>query len=282
MYVSSDAPIPQNGTMPPPARCVNASNALIALAGAVSQSGRLVAYNTVPTLSSLAQVSPGVAGAAATILPQSELARQSVLAGAVPAPGASTLAVRTTGRPVPVVVPLNYIPGVEGMAGACISRVPPPATVLEPAVLMPKPLPPLPRPGPPALPPPAAVTRPAAVVPAFPSVQGSWVPAPAPGYPDRGVGSWPAMGCGTIQAGSSVFTQRSFFDNWMVALNQQAANNCAGPAGMSGYAPAWGDSLVRARDAGGVSSWLSANLWVPFGVVAVGVLAVLGSRGGRR
>lgn len=51
---------------------------------------------------------------------------------------------------------------------------------------------------------------------------GTWSPLDG----DRGTGCWPAMGCGTIQAQCTTFTQRAFFDSWMSALNAQAANNC--------------------------------------------------------
>ena len=92
-YVAADSPIPQNGLMAPPAACVTASNAVIELARAVSQDGRLLVYQAVPTVAGIAADSPGAAHSAAITLPQSELARASVLTGTMPAPNASTLTV---------------------------------------------------------------------------------------------------------------------------------------------------------------------------------------------
>lgn len=51
---------------------------------------------------------------------------------------------------------------------------------------------------------------------------GTWSPLDG----ERGTGCWPEMGCGTIAAGCTTFTQRPFFDSWMSGLNAQAANNC--------------------------------------------------------
>jgi len=51
--------------------------------------------------------------------------------------------------------------------------------------------------------------------------------APSTGDPNGpGIGSWPDMGCGSITNGSTQFTQRSFFTNWMQGLNQDAQNFC--------------------------------------------------------
>jgi hypothetical protein len=168
MYVSVDSPLPQNGSMPPPAGCVNASNAVIELARQVSQYGRLVTYGSVPTLASFAEISPGAAVSAAVMLPASLLARSSVLSGAVPAPGSSTLTVQPAAVRRLVVVPLNWIPDVEG-GSSCSPRASavPLSVPAVPAVVMPVAYgqPPAPLP-PAALPAPLAAARPAAVGPA--------------------------------------------------------------------------------------------------------------------
>jgi hypothetical protein len=124
-YVSSNAPLPQNGMQAPPAAAVDRSNAMIALAACVSRNGRMRAYSTLPTYRSLASVSPQVAASAARLLPQSELARRSVLTGSMPVfydqpskpvtlpSGATAVSVSRTGGNyhfvTPEVVPLSHI-----------------------------------------------------------------------------------------------------------------------------------------------------------------------------
>ncbi len=142
-YVPVDSALPQNSRMPPPARCVDASNAAIALAEEISRNGRCRVYGTTPRLGSFVQFGPGVVASAALALPQSELARRSILSAGVPAADASTLQVGAGAAgqgPAPAVIPLNWAPEL-GEVGACIaegsspSLVPPMPSIVMPVLL---------------------------------------------------------------------------------------------------------------------------------------------------
>ncbi len=124
-YVAKDSAIPQNGGLPLPARCVDLRSAAEHFARCVSRTGRLVAYGTVPPLSSFMPIpgggdspqTPIAANNAGSILAQSELARQSVLAGSgvVPENQISSYAIRSS---CPAVVPLSWIPSAVGSCSA--------------------------------------------------------------------------------------------------------------------------------------------------------------------
>ncbi len=132
MYVRSDSPIPQNGMLPPPAACVDASNAAIELARCVSTAGRMIAYGTVPTYESLRAISPGVEESASIMLPASELARRSILTGAAPAAKPARV---LPGRRAPVVVPLSFVP--HDQTSTCVDLPVPETAVLEQRPVMP-------------------------------------------------------------------------------------------------------------------------------------------------
>lgn len=120
-YVSPDCPIPQNGRMPPPQRCVDASNAAIALADRIAMDGRLRVYAAMPRLSSFRAMGPGVVASAAIMTHQSDLARSSVISAGAPPTETSTL--YGVESDAPTVFPLNWIPEVERIS-ACAPGVP--------------------------------------------------------------------------------------------------------------------------------------------------------------
>jgi hypothetical protein len=140
-YVSSDAPLPQNSRMQPPAECVDASNAAIRLAACISRTGRRLVFNTVPTLASFRPLGLPVVVSAAVALPQSDLARSSILASAVPSSDASTLSVEGGGQAAaPAVVPLNWLAETEGVGSSCgvVQGSAGSAALQQPAVVMPE------------------------------------------------------------------------------------------------------------------------------------------------
>ena len=80
-YMSSLAPLPQNGLDPLPAAEVAASNRRILENFRFSREGRERVYANLPTAESLYAEFPGLAVNAGRIIPQSELGRESVLNG---------------------------------------------------------------------------------------------------------------------------------------------------------------------------------------------------------
>ena len=242
-YVCSSSPIPQNGQMPPPASCVDASNAVIELARVVSQNGRTLVYESVPTIPGIAVDSPGAAYSAAIMLPQSELARGSVLTGVVPPPNASTLTVRPSTRRL-TVIPLNWRPE----SGACS----PSSAARLPSVSYPVSVPSLP----PMLPPSSAANL-------------GQAPATPPGCQFTGFLYRDPVSGKNLPAG-----------NW---CNIPVPRVTGGKTGVSGYGPSWGDALVDQSQVGSASpmaAWVRSNPWLVFGALGVAVLAV--SAGSKR
>jgi hypothetical protein len=107
-YVPVDSPLPQNSTMPLPADCVARSNAQIARAQQISDVGRMRVYQASPAPGDLLDLGVGVAASATRILPQSELARRSVLTGGTPAAVPPSF---RTATPAPRVVPIDWVAG---------------------------------------------------------------------------------------------------------------------------------------------------------------------------
>ncbi len=134
-YLPSNASIGPNSLQAPSACEVAASNAEINAAKIIAARGRLGTFLTVPPISSFS--SPTVAGDAARILNQSQVARASILGNGSPDTGPQGGGGSQSYDDAPEVVPLNG----RGSSQVCGGSDSPQPQAPPPQMLMPQPAP---------------------------------------------------------------------------------------------------------------------------------------------